>query len=60
MFRTLVVPLDGSDLAEQAIPYAVKLVEAGRGRLILARVALAPADDTRRRKLGAGPARGGE
>jgi len=46
MFRTLVVPLDGSDLAERAIPYAVKLVEAGRGRLILARVALAPAPMT--------------
>ena len=46
MFRTFVVPLDGSDLAERAIPFAVKLVEAGRGRLILARVALAPAPMT--------------
>ena len=42
MFRTLVVPLDGSDLAEQAIPYAVKLAQNGRGGLILARAALGP------------------
>lgn len=42
MFRTLVVPLDGSELAERALPYAVWLASAGKGQLILVRVALAP------------------
>jgi nucleotide-binding universal stress UspA family protein len=42
MFRTLVVPLDGSDLAESALQYAVPLARAGQGRIILVRVALAP------------------
>lgn len=42
MYRTFLVPLDGSKLAERALPYAVKLAEAGRGRLILIRVAIAP------------------
>ncbi len=42
MFRTLLVPLDGSELAERALPYATKLASAGRGKLILVRVALAP------------------
>ena len=42
MFRTLVVPLDGSELAERALPYAVRLVSAADGRLALVRVALAP------------------
>ena len=42
MFHTLVVPLDGSDLAESALPYAVPLARAGQGRIILVRVALAP------------------
>jgi nucleotide-binding universal stress UspA family protein len=41
MFRTLVVPLDGSLLAERALPYAVRLAQVGRGRLILMRAALA-------------------
>lgn len=42
MFRTLVVPLDGSELAERALPYAVRLADAGNGELVLVRVALAP------------------
>src|SRR5215207_11510295 len=42
MFRTFVVPLDGSDLAERALPYAVRLAQARRGRLVLLDVALAP------------------
>jgi nucleotide-binding universal stress UspA family protein len=42
MFRTLIVPLDGSELAERALPYAVRLAEAHRGRLILSRAVLAP------------------
>jgi nucleotide-binding universal stress UspA family protein len=43
MFRTLVVPLDGSALAERALPYAIRIAQAGSGRLILMRAALAPA-----------------
>jgi nucleotide-binding universal stress UspA family protein len=42
MFGTLVVPLDGSNLAERALPYAVRLARAGQGRLILVRVAVPP------------------
>jgi nucleotide-binding universal stress UspA family protein len=42
MFRKLVVPLDGSELAERALPYAVQLARAGQGRILLVRVALAP------------------
>jgi nucleotide-binding universal stress UspA family protein len=45
MFRTLIVPLDGSQLAEQALPYAVRLAKADDGRLILARAAIAPVPD---------------
>jgi nucleotide-binding universal stress UspA family protein len=43
MMRALVVPLDGSELAERAIPYAVGMIEADGGRLVLIRVALASA-----------------
>jgi nucleotide-binding universal stress UspA family protein len=39
MQRTLVVPLDGSDLAAQALPYAVRLAKARGARLVLVRVA---------------------
>jgi len=42
MFRKFVVPLDGSELAERALPYAVRLARAGQGRITLVRVALAP------------------
>jgi nucleotide-binding universal stress UspA family protein len=42
MFRNFVVPLDGSELAERALPYAVRLARAGQGRISLVRVALAP------------------
>jgi nucleotide-binding universal stress UspA family protein len=41
MFSTLVVPLDGSPLAERALPYAIRLAQAQQGRLILMRAALA-------------------
>ena len=44
MFRTLLIPLDGSLLAEQVLPMAVSLVRHGAGRLILARV-LPPASN---------------
>lgn len=33
-FTTILVPLDGSALARRAVPYAVFLARAGRGRLI--------------------------
>jgi nucleotide-binding universal stress UspA family protein len=42
MFRSIVVPLDGSELAERALPYAVQLARAGDGALTLLRVAIAP------------------
>jgi len=42
MFRTLLVPLDGSELAERALPYATALASAAGGKLALIRVALAP------------------
>src|SRR5690242_5448575 len=43
MFRKLLVPLDGSELAERALPYAVSIARANGATLTLARVALAPA-----------------
>src|SRR5215813_2576989 len=46
MFRTLLVPLDGSELAERALPYATALASASNARLVLIRVALAPAPAT--------------
>jgi nucleotide-binding universal stress UspA family protein len=42
MYRTLVVPLDGSQLAERALPYAIRLAQASGARLVLTRAALAP------------------
>jgi nucleotide-binding universal stress UspA family protein len=42
VFRSLVVPLDGSELAERALPYAVKLASARGGHIMLMRVALGP------------------
>src|SRR5437879_3275621 len=42
MFSTLVVPLDGSELAERALPYAVRLAAERGGRLVLVRAALGP------------------
>ncbi len=42
MFRTLLVPLDGSELAERALPYATALAAAAGGKLVLVRAALAP------------------
>jgi nucleotide-binding universal stress UspA family protein len=46
MFRTLLVALDGSELAERALPYATALASAAGGKLVLVRVALAPAPAT--------------
>ncbi|TAK20685.1 MAG: universal stress protein [Chloroflexota bacterium] len=38
---TILVPLDGSDLSERAIPYAVRLARATHGGLLFVRAALA-------------------
>lgn len=46
MYRKLIVPLDGSELAERVLPYAVRLAIADNGRLVLVRVALAPPPPT--------------
>jgi nucleotide-binding universal stress UspA family protein len=35
MFETLLVPLDGSRLAEHAVPYAIRLAQAWHARLVL-------------------------
>src|SRR6266702_2663500 len=42
MFNTLLVPLDGSELAERALPYAVRFAAERGGRLVLVRAALGP------------------
>src|SRR6202521_5475108 len=42
MFSTLVVPLDGSELAARALPYAVRFAAEHGGRLVLVRSALGP------------------
>lgn len=39
MFQHILVPLDGSELAEQALPVAKRLARASRGSLLLVRVA---------------------
>jgi len=41
MLRTLLVPLDGSVLAERALPYASRLARAAGARLLLMRATLA-------------------
>ncbi len=46
MFRTLLVPLDGSELAERALPYATALASAAGAKVVLVRVALAPVPAT--------------
>ncbi|MBV9895067.1 MAG: universal stress protein [Chloroflexi bacterium] len=46
MFRSLIVPLDGSALAERALPYGIRLAQSGKGKLILMRAVLAPAPRT--------------
>jgi nucleotide-binding universal stress UspA family protein len=42
MFSTLIVPLDGSALAERAVPYAIRLAQASHTRLVLMQAVLAP------------------
>ena len=38
MYRRILVPLDGSDLAEQALPHALTLAQAFQSHVILLRV----------------------
>jgi nucleotide-binding universal stress UspA family protein len=40
MLNTILVPLDGSALAERALPFAARVCRASRGRLVLVRAAL--------------------
>ena len=40
MFQTILVPLDGSPLAERALPFAARLCRASGGRLVLVRATL--------------------
>jgi nucleotide-binding universal stress UspA family protein len=42
MFRRILVPLDGSDRAEQAIPVAARIARASGGSIVLAQVATVP------------------
>ena len=46
MLSTLLVPLDGSPLAERALPYAEDLARRANGRLILTRAVDGDASDT--------------
>src|SRR6266516_1978732 len=41
VFSTILIPLDGSPLAERALPYAERLARAGPTRLVLTRAVLA-------------------
>jgi nucleotide-binding universal stress UspA family protein len=43
---TVLVPLDGSELAERALPFAFELARATRGRLLLVRAVLAYSSET--------------
>ncbi len=42
MYKRILVPLDGSPLAEAAIPHALALAKSCGGELVLLRVAVAP------------------
>jgi nucleotide-binding universal stress UspA family protein len=42
MLQHLIVPLDGSEHAERAVPYAVRLAGASGARVTLIRAALGP------------------
>lgn len=51
-FRRITVPLDGSDIAEGALPLAVQLAKAANGRLHVIRVAETYRDELRDRPTG--------
>ena len=38
MLNTILVPVDGSDFAERAVPYAAKFARSANARLVLMRV----------------------
>lgn len=42
MFQTILVPLDGSPLAEQSLPYAAELCRLSGGLLLLVRIVPSP------------------
>jgi nucleotide-binding universal stress UspA family protein len=42
MFQKIVVPLDGSPLAEQSLPYAIELCRLSGGNLLLVRIVPSP------------------
>jgi nucleotide-binding universal stress UspA family protein len=42
MYRRLLVPLDGSTLAEEALPHALNLARRSGGELVLLRVIVSP------------------
>ncbi len=44
MFKQILVPLDGSTRAEQALPVATRLARASSGSIVLVRVANFPVD----------------
>src|SRR5947209_17250395 len=44
MFKRILVPLDGSDRAEQAVPTAGRIARATGGSVVLLRVILPPVD----------------
>ena len=45
MFKRILVPLDGSELAEHALPVAARLARASEGVLVLLRVAAIPIEN---------------
>ena len=51
MFKRILVPLDGSERAEQAIPVAARVARASGGTVILVQVAPFPADYQAEKKL---------
>lgn len=52
MYRTILVPLDGTAFAERALPYAEALARASRARLLLVRAVEVPAAANARASAG--------
>jgi nucleotide-binding universal stress UspA family protein len=44
MFKTILVPLDGSTRAEQALPIAARIARISVGTIVLLRVVTSPVD----------------
>jgi nucleotide-binding universal stress UspA family protein len=51
MFKRILVPLDGSDRAEQAIPVAARIARASGGTVILVQATASPVDSRAEKKL---------